>query len=55
MRLVPPGDGPLWAGSIGGIVGCFSPGKSQILPLCRVRSSSRTSLYLVSLISSVAG
>ena len=40
---------------IGGIEGCFSPGSSVILPLCRFRSSSRISLYFEALTASVAG
>jgi hypothetical protein len=48
------GAGRTWVGGMGGIDGCFSPGKSVILPLCRVRSSSRISLYFDELVASVA-
>jgi hypothetical protein len=41
-------------GRIAGIDGCFSPGSSVILPLCKDFSSSRISLYFDALVASVA-
>jgi len=60
MVVTPPTGGGSGAGftplgGIGGTAGCFSPGRSQILPLCRVRSCWRISSYFDVLTASVLG